>query len=409
MKAGWELKTLGEVASITNGGTPKSDVKQYWGGDIAWLTPKDMGKLKSKLASNTSRMITAEGLSKCSAKLIPENSVILSTRAPIGHLAINTVPMAFNQGCRGLVPNDNLSLKYLFHYLSANVDVMNELGTGTTFKELSAGALKSLPIPLPPLEEQKRIVSILDEAFEGLDRARENAEANLKSARELFESSLGAVFEHASDGWTRGTVGSMIHDGILEKPLDGNHGETHPKKSEFQSSGVPFIMASDLANGSVDQNNCYFISKSQAETLRKGFAKDGDVLISHKGTIGRTAVLRTDLDYVMLTPQVTYYRTADQNRLLPEFLYFYFHSATFLRVMRDLASAGSTRAYIGITKQHELPLLLPEITLQLELIDRFKSIEEIKNKAILSYKNKLQDISDLRQSLLQKAFAGELT
>ena len=409
MKAGWEIKSLDNVTNIINGGTPKSAVSEFWGGEVAWLTPKDMGKLSNHNVSSTSRTITQLGLSKCSAKLIPENSIILSTRAPIGHLAINSVPMAFNQGCRGLVPNDSLILKYLFHYLSANIDVMNGLGTGTTFKELSAGALKSLQIPLPPLEEQKRIVSILDEAFEGLDRARENAEANLKSAGELFESSLGAVFDHASDGWTKGTVGSMIHDGILERPLDGNHGETHPKKSEFQSSGVPFIMASDLVNGSVDQNNCYFISKSQADTLRKGFAKDGDVLISHKGTIGRSAVLRTDLDYVMLTPQVTYYRVADQNRLLPEFLYFYFHSATFVRVMKDLASAGSTRAYIGITKQHELPLLLPEITLQLELIDRFKSLEVIRNKAILSYETKLQDISDLRQSLLQKAFAGELT
>ena len=409
MKAGWELKALGEVANITNGGTPKSDVKDFWGGEVAWLTPKDMGKLKSHLVSNTARTITQEGLSKCSAKLIPENSLILSTRAPIGHLAINTVPMAFNQGCRGLLPKANLSLKYLFHYLSANIDVMNELGTGTTFKELSAGALKSLQIPVPPLEEQKRIVSILDEAFEGLDCARENAEANLKSARELFESSLGAVFDHESNEWNKGTVGSMIHDGILEKPLDGNHGETHPKKSEFQNSGVPFIMASDLANGSVDQNNCYFISKSQADNLRKGFAKDGDVLISHKGTIGRTAILKTDLEYVMLTPQVTYYRSADPNRLLAEFLYFYFHSATFLRVMRYLASAGSTRAYIGITKQHELPLMLPEITLQLKLIERFKLIENFRNNAIISYKRKLQDISDLRQSLLQKAFAGELT
>ena len=157
MKAGWEVKPLNSVATVFNGGTPKSKVPEYWGDEVEWLTPKDMGKMEGIFIEDTARKISELGLQKSSAKLVPKNSVIMSTRAPIGHLAINTVPMAFNQGCRGMAPTDELDVKYLFYFLSRNVKALNALGTGTTFKELSAGALKSFSIPIPPLEEQKRI------------------------------------------------------------------------------------------------------------------------------------------------------------------------------------------------------------------------------------------------------------
>ena len=215
MKAGWEVKALGDVCEIVNGGTPKSAVPEYWGGDVQWLTPKDMGKLEGNYIAETPRKITELGLAKCSAKLAPAESLIMSTRAPIGHLAINTTPMAFNQGCRALVPSMNIDLKYLFFWMSANVLALNELGTGATFKELGAGALKAFQIPLPPLDEQKRIVAVLDAAFEGLTRARTHVETNLQNARELFESALGQIFDNADAAWSRGTVGDFVEDGTM--------------------------------------------------------------------------------------------------------------------------------------------------------------------------------------------------
>lgn len=108
---GWQIKTIEEVTNIVSGGTPKSEIPEYWGGDILWITPKDMGQLQSVYTSETSRTISQLGLSKSSAKLIKKNSVILSTRAPIGHLVINTVEMATNQGCKGLIPKSNLETK----------------------------------------------------------------------------------------------------------------------------------------------------------------------------------------------------------------------------------------------------------------------------------------------------------
>jgi len=152
--------------------------------------------------------------------------------------------------------------------------------------------------------------------------------------------------------------------------MDGNHGELHPKTSDFVSSGIPFIMASDLKGGRVDTLSCKFILPEQAGTLRKGFAKTGDVLLSHKATIGRTALAgEIETDYLMLTPQVTYYRVLDETRLDRHYLKYYFDSRDFQEVFQSWAGAGSTRAYLGITAQLGLPVVVPPINVQRAIVD----------------------------------------
>ncbi len=147
--------------------------------------------------------------------------------------------------------------------------------------------------------------------------------------------------------------------------MDGNHGEIHPKASDFVPTGVPFIMASDLKGGRVDLRGCARISPEQAEGLRKGFARTGDVLISHKGTIGRTAIVgEIPEDYLVLTPQVTYYRVLDHEFLNPSYLRIYFDSYDFQALFDAWANSGSTRAYLGITAQRQLPVVVPPITTQ---------------------------------------------
>ena len=162
--------------------------------------------------------------------------------------------------------------------------------------------------------------------------------------------------------WEETTVGELVTRGILERPLDGNHGSIHPRGQDFVASGVPFIMASDLVGGGIDTVNCSFITIEQAKSLRKGFAKRGDVLLSHKATLGRTAMVgEIPGDFVILTPQVTYYRAKDPTRLSNRYLKFYFDSEFFQQVLRSWAGAGSTRAYIGITDQLRLPIVLPPL------------------------------------------------
>lgn len=156
------------------------------------------------------------------------------------------------------------------------------------------------------------------------------------------------------------TVGDLVKRGVLERPIDGNHGEIHPKSADFVTEGVPFVMASDLKNGRVDYDRCAFITERQAESLRKGFAKNGDVLLTHKATIGETAIVDYDKHpYIMLTPQVTYYRIKDRAVLSNRYLKAYFGSSLFQQTLQMLAGSGSTRAYLGITEQHRLPIILP--------------------------------------------------
>lgn len=158
---------LGEIAEIISGATPKSNVAEYWGGDVRWVTPADLSKLAGAYIADTPRTITSAGLASCAASVLPIGSVLLSSRAPIGHVAINTEPMATNQGFKSFVPrSSHLDSKYLYHWLRSSTEFLQSLGNGATFKELSKATVGRVEIPLPEIEEQKRIAAILDLADE---------------------------------------------------------------------------------------------------------------------------------------------------------------------------------------------------------------------------------------------------
>ena len=186
--------------------------------------------------------------------------------------------------------------------------------------------------------------------------------------------------------WKKYTVQELIDLGMLDKPLDGNHGNLHPKESDYIDKGVPFIMANDLVDGVVDLDDCAFISEEQAKTLRKGFAKPGDVLLTHKATIGRTAIVPNKYDTIILTPQVTYYRVkwGIDNR----YLKYYFDSPDFQSTLNNWARSGSTRAYLGVTAQHKLPVVLPPYCEQqkianiLEPLDRKIELNNLINDSL---------------------------
>lgn len=177
--------------------------------------------------------------------------------------------------------------------------------------------------------------------------------------------------------WQTFTVEQLVSLNILDKPIDGNHGEIHPKSSDFISDGIPFIMASDLKGGTVDVKNCKFISLEQAKTLRKGFARKNDVLLSHKATLGRTAVVgEIKTDFLVLTPQVTYYRVRNLNKLNPFYLKYYFDSKEFQRLLDQWGGGGSTRLYLGITGQLKLPINLPSIEIQNYIVDNIDALDQ---------------------------------
>lgn len=183
--------------------------------------------------------------------------------------------------------------------------------------------------------------------------------------------------EQCQSEWFTYKVKELVELGILERPMDGNHGEIHPKSSDFVSEGIPFIMATDIKNNKLDLSNCSFIRKEQADKLRKGFSLTGDVLLTHKASIGRTAIVpKLESEYIMLTPQVTFYRILDTSKLNNEFLKHYFNSSTFQQIINSYANSGSTRAYIGITEQLNLPILLPPIENQRSIAQILTSLDD---------------------------------
>lgn len=201
--------------------------------------------------------------------------------------------------------------------------------------------------------------------------------------------------------WEILSVNDLIIKNILEKPLDGNHGGLHPKHNDFVDHGVPFITAADLVNGEVNVTSCHFISEKQASTLKKGFSKTDDVLISHKATIGRTAIVKeTPTDYIILTPQVTYYRVRDKNKLDKQYLKYYFDSQTFQEIFNKWAGGGSTRSYLGITEQLKLPIVLPPIEEQKQIASILSSLDD---KIELNQKT-IKTLEEIGQTLFKRWF-----
>ncbi|MFM9962472.1 MAG: restriction endonuclease subunit S [Planctomycetaceae bacterium] len=414
MKNGWDWSTIGECCELTSGGTPSKQNASFWNGDVPFVSARD---LKSDQIETAFLHISREAVEQSATKLAPVGSLLMLVRGmglangiQIGEV---TSPVAFNQDIRAILPPKALVVpRFLLLALKSSFmqgegeRVLSSAAHGTL--KIDTDALRRIAFPVPPLAEQRRIVGILDEAFEGLATAKANAEQNLQNARALFESHLQAVFTQRGHGWVEKSVGELVAEGVLVKPFDGNHGEIHPRKADYTDSGVPFIMACDLQDGSVDTENCTFISRKLADSLRVGFAKDGDVVISHKGTIGRSAIVRTADDYIMLTPQVTGYRVKNASKLFNRFVRFYFMSPLFQREMIAGAADGSTRAYIGITKQLSLRFRFPLLADQKRIAAKLDVLDRETQRLESLYQRKLAALDELKKSLLHRAFSGQL-
>ena len=370
---GWQIKTLGEVCDVINGGTPKTNVPEYWDGNHRWITPAEMGKRLSPYVSDTERKITDLGLRDSSARMLPPNSVILSSRAPIGHLVINTEPTGTNQGCKGLIPCSQIETKFLYYHLGSIVDLLNSLGTGATFKELSGGKLKEVTIPVPPLDEQQRIVGLLDEAFEGLATAKANAEKNLQNARALFESHLQSVFTQRGVGWVEKPFKECIEDVKYTTKI---------QRKEFLEEGEFPIVSQEA-----DFTNGYWDNAADVFKVTRPVVIFGD----------HTQVLKyIDFDFVL---------GADGVKLLPpkpflnpKFFFYALRSA-------PLKSLGYARHYRLLK---ELQIGYPDTHAQVAIAKKLDAIENETQRLARLYEQKLASLEALKKSLLQQAFSGQL-
>ena len=170
------------------------------------------------------------------------------------------------------------------------------------------------------------------------------------------------------EDWELLKVKDLIARGLIDKPIDGNHGNIHPTSGDFTETGIPFVMANAVQKGRVNLERCACITKKQADSLQKGFSVEGDVLLTHKATIGNTAIVGSiETEYIMLTPQVTYYRVIDKCRLSNIYLRHFLDSSGFQNVLA-IQAGGGTRSYIGIVAQQSLPIVLPPSLAEQEAI-----------------------------------------
>jgi type I restriction enzyme S subunit len=291
--------------------------------------------------------------------------------------------------------------------LSRNLEGLRD-GKMVSYKQFS-----ELSLPVPSLAEQNKVaecLTSLDELIDANGKKLDTLKAHKKGLMQQLFPGNGKnrpmvrfpAFQNGGE-WLQSSVGELVEAGCLYAPKDGNHGNLHPKSSDFVAEGIPFIMASDLNGGQIDTTNCHFITKALADTLQKGFAREGDILLSHKGTVGEVAVVKSiSTPYLMLTPQVTYYRVKDKTRCSNSFLAQLFVTDEFQRNLK-IAAGGGTRAYIGITEQGKLGVSLPpELHEQQVIADCFSSLDDL----ILAQSDELGALKTHKEGLVQQLFAS---
>jgi len=398
MRKGWEIKNLGEISDIVNGGTPDTNIPKFWDGENLWITPKDMGKLQSIFVDDTLRKITNEGLKNSSAKILPPNSIILSSRAPIGHLAINVKPISTNQGCKGLVPKKEINFLYLYYFLYNSVDLLNSLGTGATFKELSGSKLSSVEIPLPPLSEQYEIVSILDDAFESIELAKSNAEKNLINARELFESISLKTF---SDGikiknWPLEK---------LEKYCKVVVGYVGPISKEYvnDEKGILLLSTKNIGDNGISLKKLTRINKSFHEKNKKSQLESGDIIVARHGESGHSAVIPEEIKEAHALNVIIIKKSSE---LSSNYISFLLNSGILNKISES--KSGSVQEIINTSIIKDLIIPIPNTAEQIKIVLNLKSISEETKRLESIYYQKINDLEELKKSILQKAFNGEL-
>ena len=406
MKNGWQRKLIGEVCDVVNGGTPKTGVPEYWGGSHLWITPAEMGKRISPYVDDTERKLTDMGLRDSSARMLPPYSIILSSRAPIGHLVINNKPMSTNQGCKGLIPGEQLDHRFLYYYLSSIVDVLDSLGTGATFRELSAGKLKEVPVPMPPVPDQERVVRILDKALEGFATARANVEKNLENARALFESHLHSVFTDPANGWIERRLG----DEDLLEIIDGDRGANYPKLSDFLDNGhCLFLNTKNVRPDGFNFETKMFITAEKDRQLRKGKLKRNDVVLTTRGTIGNIGLYSKEVpfDNIRINSGMLILRP-NKCALLPSFLFELLRSDIVKRQIKE-RTTGAAQPQLPIKTLVNFTIPVPvSLAVQHALVNKLRAFEPATQRLLFINQSKLAALAALNKSLLHQAFTGQL-
>ena len=386
MKKGWETKTLGEIADVQSGGTPLVSNKAFWNGNLPWYSS---GELNDLYTSPPERHVSLLGIESSNAKLFPEGSLLIGMYDTAAlKMSILDRAGAFNQAIAGVRPNERIDLVFVLHAINAIRESVLGQRRGVRQKNLSLGKIREIPIPVPPLAEQQRIVGLLDEAFEGLATAKANAEKNLQNARALFESHLQSVFTQRGKGWVEKLLGDVC---------ETTQGVQIPKNLHFKSPGENrrrYLYISDFDH---DENLKYV-----DDIFPKKRVTENDLIVVNTGATagkifrGIDGVLSNNLFKVTLNQGID-----------ADFLYYFVTSSLFKEHQKKIVK-GTANPHMGHENFKSTPVNIPPLDVQLETATKLDDLREETQRLARIYERKLAALAELKKSLLHQAFTGEL-
>ena len=452
---GWVWTRMGNVATIVGGGTPStSDSANFENGEIPWITPADLSGYADKFISRGARNITERGLKKSSARILPRESVLMSSRAPIGYVAIASVSLATNQGFKSFILPSGIDSNFVYYLLLRSREEIQALGVGTTFKEVSATKAATILLPLPSLAEQHRIVAEIEKQFTRLDAsvaALKRGQANLKRYRaSVFKAacegklvpteaelarSEGRDFEPAnrllerilaerrarweSQENRRGKYNEAVTPDTSDLPqlpegwvwatwshLSGRVtvGHVGPMKHEYVEAGVPFLRSQNVRANRFDPEGLKFVSPAFHKRLSKSTLWPGDLLVVRSGSVGVTCVVPASLTEANCADLVIVKRPEG---IEPLFASYYMNSSEAKGMVRS-GQVGVALIHFNTKSVEALPVPLPPLAEQRRIVAEVERRLSVIQQTEVSVEANLARAGRMRQSILKQAFSGKL-
>jgi type I restriction enzyme S subunit len=381
MKKGWEIMSLGELCDVLDHKRKPITKRDREAGEYPYYGATGvLDKVAGYLFDEPLVLVGEDGAKWASG----ENTAF----AVEGKIWVNNHAHVLRPHRSMLLDN------WLIYHL--NHSDLNEFVSGLTVPKLNQGSLREIPVPVPPLPEQRRIVALLDEAFSALATAKANAEQNLHNARTIFESHLQAVFSQRGVGWVDRQLASLCTEITV--------GHVGSMKTEYKENGIPFLRSQNIRPFEVSMDNSMFIDEAFHRTLKKSKLRPGDLAIVRTGYPGTAAVIPPELpdsncsDLVILRPG---------EEIDPHFLAAFFNSAFGKQLVLGKI-VGAAQKHFNITAAKEVMLHVPPMSEQLAIVAKSDELREGTQSLSHLYERKLAALEELKKSLLHQAFNGEL-
>jgi type I restriction enzyme S subunit len=404
MREGWEKKKLGDICSFVRGpfgGSLKKNIFKKEG----YAVYEQQHAIYDQF-EEIRYFVDETKFNEMKRFELNSGELIMSCSGTMGKIAIvpqNIKKGIINQALLKLTPSKKISTIFLKLWMQSEnfQESLKEYSGGAAIQNVASVAiLKQIEIPLPPLPEQQRIVAILDECFAALEKAKANAQQNLKNAKELFESYLQGVFENKGEGWESRELVE-----VCDQITDGSH--FSPKSTDEDE--YPYITVRDIDNDLIDFVNCKFINKTNYQSLLKNGCKPnkGDLLFSKDGTVGKVSLVDFEKDFVVLSSLAII--SPKKDKLDSEFLKYILKNPLFLKKAIGMKTGAAIRRII-LKNLKQIKISFPSsIKEQQTIVRQLDALRAETQKLEAVYQQKLADLEELKKSILQKAFAGELT